>query len=100
MSAWIAVLGAGVVSFLIRILPVAALSNRPPPAWLDRVGALAAPVAFAALVGSAVAASAAGGRGELVPRLVAITVAAAVALKTRSTPWTVLSGLAVLWLWP
>jgi branched-subunit amino acid transport protein len=57
-------------------------------------------VAFAALAGSAVAASAAGGAGELVPRLVAITVAVAVAHRTRSTGWTVISGMAVLWLWP
>lgn len=98
MSAWVAVVGAGAVSYLIRVLPVAVLSSRTPPAWLDRVGALAAPVAFAALVGTSIAASAAGGAGELLPRLVAMTVAAVVALRTRSTAWTVVSGMAVLWL--
>ena len=98
MSAWVAVLAAGAVSYLIRVLPVAVLSSRTPPPWLDRVGVLAAPVAFAALLAATVASSAEGGADELVPRLLAIVVAAAVAHRTRSTTWTVVSGMVVLWL--
>jgi branched-subunit amino acid transport protein len=97
VTAWVAVVTAGVVSYLIRLLPVAVLSSRPPPDWLGRVGALAAPVAFAALVGASVAASAGGGAVELLPRLVALLVAGVVAHRTRSTAWTVLVGMAVLW---
>lgn len=98
MSAWLAVLAAGAVSYLIRVVPVAALSTRTPPKWLDLVGGLAAPVAFAALLAATVAGSATHGAGELVPRVLAIVVAAGVAHRTRSTTWTVASGMAALWI--
>ena len=97
MNAWAAVLAAGLVSYLIRIVPVAALSTRTPPAWLTRVGVVAAPAAFASLLAATLAASADLGAGEVVPRALAVTVAAAVAHRTRSTVWTMVSGMAVLW---
>ena len=94
MSVWIPVLLAGAVSYLIRLLPVAALSSRPVPAWLARVGPLTAPVAFAALAAATITGSAAeAGVGVLGPRLAALVLAALVAYRTRSTTWTVLSGM-------
>jgi branched-subunit amino acid transport protein len=98
VNAWIAVIGAGLACYLIRLLPVAVLSSRTPSPWLERVGTLAAPVAFAALVGTSIAASAAEGAAELLPRVVALMVAGVVAHRTRSTAWTLVSGMAVLWL--
>lgn len=97
MSIWAAVVAAGVVTYLIRVLPVAALSTRTPPPWLARVGVLAAPIAFASLLAATVAASAQRGAGELAPRALALAVAGAVAYRTRSTIWTVSSGMVVLW---
>ena len=97
MSAWGVVLLAGGVTLVIRLLPVALLSSRPVPAWLDRVGPLTAPVAFAALGASAVTGSAAGGAAELLPLVAAVGAAGLAAYRTRSTTWAVATGMAVLW---
>ena len=70
MSTWTIVLLAGLASFALRLVPVVLLSRRALPAWLDRVGPLTAPVAFAALGTSAVVGAASGGAGELLPLLV------------------------------
>jgi branched-subunit amino acid transport protein len=71
MSTWTVVLLAGLATLAIRLVPVAVLSTRPVPAWLERVGPLTAPVAFAALGASSVTGAAAGGPAELVPLLAA-----------------------------
>ena len=49
MSTWTVVLLAGMASYALRLVPVVLLSRRALPAWLDRLGPLTAPVAFAAL---------------------------------------------------
>jgi branched-subunit amino acid transport protein len=97
VNAWTIVVLAGLATLAIRLVPVALLSTRPAPAWLERVGPLTAPVAFAALGASTVTGAAAGGPAELLPLLVAVTAAAAVAHRTRSTSWAVAAGMATLW---
>jgi branched-subunit amino acid transport protein len=97
MSVWIAIVVAGVGSYLLRMLPVALLGLVRTPAWLDRAGVLVAPVAFAALAATAVAGGAGTGAGVLA-RLVAVTVAAGVAHRTRSTAATLVAGMAALWI--
>lgn len=97
MNIWAGIVLAAVGSYLFRLLPLELLARIPTSDWLDRAGMLIAPVAFAALAASAVA----GGGGaatETVARLVAIAVAAAVALVTRSTPATLGTGMAALWI--
>ncbi|HZB48497.1 MAG TPA: AzlD domain-containing protein [Mycobacteriales bacterium] len=97
MSVWIAIVLAGLGSYLLRMLPVALLGRFPTPAWLDRAGVLVAPVAFAALAATAVA----GGAGmdtNVLARVVAVTVAAGVAHRTRSTAATLAVGMAALWI--
>ena len=96
MSTWTVVLLAGLASFALRLVPVLLLSRRVLPAWLDRVGPLTAPVAFAALATSSVA-GAGGGAGERLPLLVGVAVAGLVALRTRSTTWSVVAGLVTVW---
>ena len=75
MSVWIAIVAAGIGSYLLRMLPVALLGLFRTPAWLDRAGLLVAPVAFAALAATAVAGGTGTGAGVLA-KLVAVTVAA------------------------
>jgi len=97
MSTWSIVLLAGLASFALRLVPVLLLSRRALPAWLDRVGPLTAPVAFAALCASAVAGTAGGGAGELLPLGAGVAVAGLVAVRTRSTTWAVVAGMVTVW---
>ena len=97
MSTWTVVLLAGFASFALRLVPVVLLSRRALPEWLDRVGPLTAPVAFAALGTSAVTGAASGGAGELLPLVAAVAVAGLVAVRTRSTTWAVVGGMVTVW---
>ena len=97
MSTWTVVVLAGLATFAIRAVPVALLANRPVPEWLERIGPLTAPVAFAALGASTVVGAAGGGPAELLPLVAAVAVAGAVALRTRSTTWAVAGGMAAVW---
>ena len=97
MTTWTIVLLAGLATFAIRIVPVALLSSRPVPEWLERIGPLTAPVAFAALGAATVAGTASGGPGALLPLVAAVAVAGLVALRTRSTMWAVALGMAAVW---
>ena len=98
MTALIVIVVSGVGCYLLRILPVELLGRRQTPAWLDRVAVLSAPVAFAALAVSALAASAGDGVAVLLPRLAAVAVAAVVAHRTRSTAATIGAGMLTLWI--
>lgn len=97
MSTWTIVLLAGLATLAIRVVPVALLSTRPVPEWLDRIGPLTAPVAFAALGASTIAGTAGDGPGVLLPLVGAVAVAGAVALRTRSTSWAVAVGMVAVW---
>jgi branched-subunit amino acid transport protein len=97
MSTWTIVVLAGLATFAIRALPVALLSSRPVPEWLERIGPLTAPVAFAALGAATVAGASSGGPGQLLPLVAAVAVAGLVALRTRSTTWAVALGMAAVW---
>ena len=97
MSTWTIVLLAGLASFALRLVPVLLLSHRAMPEWLDRVGPLTAPVAFAALAVSAVSGAASGGSGELLPLVAGVAVGALVANRTRSTTWAVVAGMVAVW---
>ena len=97
MNTWMIVLLAGVVTLAIRLVPVVLLSGRAVPEWLDRIGPLTAPVAFAALGASAVVGAASAGPGELLPLIAAVVVAGLAALRTRSTTWAVVVGMLAVW---
>jgi branched-subunit amino acid transport protein len=97
MSTWTIILLAGLASFVLRLVPVVLLSQRAVPEWLDRVGPLTAPVAFAALGASSVAGASGGGAGELLPLVAGVAVAGMVAVSTRSTTWAVVAGMVTVW---
>jgi len=97
MNVWVAVLLAGVASYLLRALPVAWLAGRAAPGWLDRSGHLVGPVAFAALGGTALAEAASPGVAHVAPLLAAVLVTAVLTRLTGAPTWSVLAGMAVLW---
>ena len=97
MSTWTIVLLAGMASYALRLVPVVLLSRRALPAWLDRLGPLTAPVAFAALGTSAVVGAASGGVGELLPLVAGVAVGGMVAVRSRSTTWAVVAGMVAVW---
>jgi branched-subunit amino acid transport protein len=97
VSTWTVVLLAGLATFALRLVPVMLLSRHALPEWLDRVGLLTAPVAFAALGTSSVAGAASGGAGELVPLVAGVVVAGLVAVHTRSTTRAVVAGMVTVW---
>jgi branched-subunit amino acid transport protein len=96
MNVWIAVVLAGVVSYLLRLAPVVLLSRVESPAWLDRAGGLLGPVAFAVLVAAALAGSV-GGAGGMAPPLAAVAVTGAVMWLRRSATLALVAGVVTLW---
>jgi branched-subunit amino acid transport protein len=97
MSVWPAIVLAGVASYLLRALPVAWLTSRAAPVWMDRVGPLVPPVAFAALAGSSYSGTVTDGMRTAVPVLVAAVVTAVVARVTGASGRAVLAGLVTVW---
>jgi branched-subunit amino acid transport protein len=93
------VVGMGLATYLPRLLPLVCLADRRLPRWLTEwldlvpaaiLGALIAPSLFTA-----------GTPRTLVlgsPELLAAVPTFAVALRSRSLGWTVVTGMALYWL--
>jgi branched-subunit amino acid transport protein len=97
MTAWVAVLAAGVASFLLRWAPARWASTHAVPEAVRRGLTFVAPAAFAALAAPAVVVSG-GSAAPALARVAAVGVALPVARATRSTPATLAAGLGALWL--
>jgi branched-subunit amino acid transport protein len=95
MTVWIAVVAAGLLSFGLRMTPVALLTRFESPTWMDRASEFVAPAAFAALAAAALAATPAV-PSELGPQVAAVAVTGAVAYARKSTGLAVLAGMATL----
>ena len=96
MSVWLAVIGAGVATFVLRISLVAVFARVAVPPTVEQVLRLAAPASVAAHHRDGDGGPrrrAAGAAAVLVP-WVALAVAAAVAHQTRSVAITVAAGMA------
>ena len=97
MTAWITIVAAGLVSFVLRAAPARWAGRHELPAhWQPRL-ALLGPAAFAALGAPAVVLGH-GPDGSALAGLAAVAVAAPVARLTRSTAATLAVGMPVLWL--
>ncbi|WP_291994660.1 AzlD domain-containing protein [Candidatus Accumulibacter sp. ACC003] len=95
---WSMIVGIGVATFLIRFAPIALLSRFELPAWLKRALRYVPPAVMAAIIGPPLFfASGAPTMNADLPRIAAATLAAVVAWRTRSTLWTVVSGMLALW---
>jgi branched-subunit amino acid transport protein len=87
---WLAVIGVGLGSYLLRVIPLVVLPRVSLPASFDRVVRHAGLAAITALLVAAVRGEAGtGGRG---PTLIAVTVAAALAIRGATMLHVVLVG--------
>lgn len=99
MTAWLAILVAGALSYAFRLAP-AALSGRVQALRrLERVAVYVVPATFAAVAAAGVLGRATAGTGALapVPPVAAVAVAVVVARRTGSSLAAVAAGLPTLW---
>ena len=98
MKIWIVIVVVGLVNYLSRLSFIAVFSRRGMPAGAARalkyvpaamLTALVVPMVFATSTPTLPA--------PLAARVAAAVVAGAVAMRTRSTLWTLLTGMVVLW---
>jgi branched-subunit amino acid transport protein len=95
---WAMMIGIGVVTFLIRFVPIALLSRLRLSEWLKRALRFVPPaVMMAIIVPSLFFASSALTINPDLPRLMAAAFATLIAWKTRSTLLTVVLGMCALW---
>ncbi|GIJ72141.1 AzlD domain-containing protein [Virgisporangium ochraceum] len=88
---------AGVVTYVLRFAPLALMRRCERPQWMDRVGDLVTPAAFAAMGAAALATAAATGpAGAGAGKLAAAAVAGAVAHRTRSMWAAIVVGMVVM----
>ena len=93
----VVVIGAG--TYLTRLSFVAAFARSGVPIWMQAPLRYVAPAVLAAIVAPAVIAPA--GAIDLStanPRFLAGAIALLVAIRTRSVTWTIITGMAALWL--
>ena len=95
---WSMICAIGVATFLIRYAPLALLARLELPAWLTQALRYVPPAVMAAIIAPPLFfADAAPTIDPNLPRIVAATLAAAIAWQTRSTLWTVVVGMLALW---
>lgn len=97
MTAWLAVVLAGLGSFGLRYGVVAIIDRFTLPAWFERMSALVMPAAFAALTAVALATPFTSALPTALPVLAAAATTVAVA-RVRSPAWAVGAGMSALWL--
>lgn len=97
MTAWLAVVLAGLGSFGLRFGVVSVIDRFELPAWFERVSGLVMPAAFAGLTAVALAPPFTSAVPTALPVVAAATATVAVA-RVRSAAWAVAAGMAALWL--
>ena len=99
MSVWLAILAAGLGSYLFRISMVLLADRMTMPEKLERASTFVAPAAFAALAGGGIPASTTGAdvRGW-VPPLAAVVVAVIAVRRTGRPYAALLAGMPALWI--
>ena len=95
---WTIIISIGLITFVTRFVPIALLSRLELPIWLKRTLTYVPPAVMTAIITPALFFP--GGTPTIAldaPRLVAATLAAVVAWRTRSVLWTVILGMGALW---
>ncbi len=95
---WSAMIAVGLLTFVIRLFPIALLARLELPDLLKRALIYAPPAVMMAIIGPALFFP--GGAPNIVldmPRLTAAALAALIAWRTRSVLWTVIAGMCILW---
>jgi branched-subunit amino acid transport protein len=97
MTAWLAVLLAGLGSFGLRFGVVSIIDRYTLPSWFEQVSALVMPAAFAGLTAVALATPVTSALPTALPVLAGAAVTVAVA-RVRSAAWAVGAGMSALWI--
>jgi branched-subunit amino acid transport protein len=98
MNLWLAMLAAGLATFLIRYSFIGAAGRVGAPPWFQRMLRFVPIAALTALIWPDLLLEAGGLQVDLAnPRLLAGLIAAAVAWYTRSVFLTIAVGMLVLW---
>ena len=97
MTAWVAVMLAGLGSFGLRFGVVSIIDRFTLPSTFERLSALVMPAAFAGLTAVALAAPLTGSLPTALPILAAASATVVVA-RLRSPAWAVAAGMSALWL--
>lgn len=95
MSAWLAVLLAGIGSYVFRVGAVVVIDRFELPDWFDRLSAHVMPAVFAGLAASSLAVPIGEGSRTALPVVAGAIVTVAVA-RNRSAASAVLAGMIVL----
>ena len=99
LKLWLVILAVGALNYLSRLSFIAAFGRRSIPAWLVRPLKFVPVAMLTALILPMIVGAPTPGTAALAqPKVVAAVVAAVVAYVTRSTPKTLATGLAALWL--
>ena len=99
MNAWIAILAAGLGSYLFRLSAIVLIDRITMPGYLQRASRLVAPAAFAALAAAGVTAACRGlGATQAVAPLAAVAAAVIAVLRTGSSYAAILVGMPTLWI--
>ncbi len=97
-SFWVVILALAAGTFLLRSLPLWLHGRTPAPRWLERLLRHVPAAALTALVVPASLYTKTNGAYEVAPaRIIAASVALVVAWKTRNMLWTLVAGMAALW---
>jgi branched-subunit amino acid transport protein len=97
VTAWIALVLAGIGSYALRVSVVAVIDRVVVPPWLERVSAYIMPAVFAGLAAVALADPLSGDVATALP-VTAGSVTTVVIARRRTATWALLAGMSALWL--
>jgi branched-subunit amino acid transport protein len=99
LTLWLTIIGIGAITYVIRLSFIVLLGRLSMPAWLGRALRFVPPAVLSAIILPELVLP--GGALNLSlsnPRLIAGTIAAVVAWRTKNVLLTIGAGMAVLWL--
>jgi branched-subunit amino acid transport protein len=97
MSAWMAVILAGVFSMALRASFAMRAERQPAPAWVGRLTVHVMPAAFAALAATALVGHVARGDLHAVPIVTAVAATVVVAGRGQRPHRALAAGLVAMW---
>ena len=99
LKLWTVILAVGLLNYLSRLSFIAVFARRGMPPWLARALKYVPAAMLTALVLPMITGEAGTGHAmAFSPKAAAAVLAAVVAFHTRSTLWTLGTGMAALWL--
>jgi branched-subunit amino acid transport protein len=98
LTLWIVILAVGAINYASRLSFIAFFARRSMPPMLARALQYVPAAMLTALIVPMIAVVPGASGPSFNPRIAAAVIAAAVAWRTKSTPKTIVAGMASLWL--